>query len=236
MKRIVILASMLFVLAAPVARAGDVVVVELFTSQGCDKCPPADVLLEDLATEPNVLALSWHVDYWDFMGWKDSMAKPGHKERQEAYNQAMGTTGVLTPQFVINGRKQIMGPKKLALYQTVSDAAVANNLPVHIGFEGTGKTINVALNGKVPDGAASVRLIWHDSLKRLEIKGGANSGKKMDYVNVVTASPVIGTFGGGSATYSVDLDDPARNGADCLAILVQEGDAGPILGAGRFCP
>ena len=234
MKRIALIIFFLSFIFAGNTLAGDLVVVELFTSQGCEKCPPANKLLAELAKEKNILALSWHVDYWDYQGWKDTLADPEHTRRQENYNQALGKKGVYTPQIIINGRREVVGSYKLALYQTIQSALIANELPVTVRLEGGAENLQVRLGGSEDNSRAVVVLVWYDSLQKIKIGAGANAGKTITYANVVRKVKNLGEWQGQAVTFPIDLRDPGRGGADCLAILVQDGETGRIIGATRI--
>ncbi|MCH8081443.1 MAG: DUF1223 domain-containing protein [Proteobacteria bacterium] len=234
MKRIALIIFFLSFIFAGNTLAGDLVVVELFTSQGCEKCPPANKLLAELAEEKNILALSWHVDYWDYQGWEDTLADPEHTRRQENYNQALGRKGVYTPQIIINGRREVVGSNKLDLYQTIQSALIANELPVTVRLEGSAENLQVRLGGSEDNSRAVVVLVWYDSLQKIKIGAGANAGKTITYANVVRKVKNLGEWQGEAVTFAIDLRDPGRGGADCLAILVQDGETGRIIGATKI--
>ena len=231
MKRIALLTFLLSFIFAGSTLADDLIVVELFTSQGCEKCPPANKLLSELADEKGVLALSWHVTIWDYQGWKDTLAKPEFTVRQEDYNKALGRKGVYSPQVIINGRRQMVGSNKLDLYQNIQSAVIANELPMSVYLETATKGPQVRVNGAVEFSGAVVKLVWYDSTQKIKIGAGANAGKTITYTNVVRSAQTLGTWQGKGTTYSIDLRDPERGGADRLAVLVQDGETGPIIGA-----
>lgn len=214
--------------------ADDFVVVELFTSQGCEKCPPANKLMEELGRDKTVLTLSWHVDYWDFMGWRDTLAKPEFSDRQKAYNKALGRKGVYTPQVIINGRREVAGTNKLGLYEKIRSSIISNEMPMKVRFEGGQANLKIRIKG--PDAArgAVVKLIWLESLQRIKINAGNNAGKTINYVNIVKNTKNIGVWPGGELTIALDMDSPERAGADRIVILIQKGENGPIIGAAKF--
>ena len=234
MKRFALLTFLFSIIFANNVLADDLVVVELFSSQGCEKCPPANQLLADLAKEKNILALSWHVDYWDFRGWKDTLADPDFTWRQEHYNKSLGRKGVYTPQIIINGRRQVVGSNKLDLYQTIQAAVIANELPITVRLNTGPKGLQVTISGSENYTGALIKLIWFDSLQKIKIGAGANAGKTIAYANVVRTARNLGQWDGDQITLAIDLNDSARGGADGLAIIVQDGETGPILGAGRI--
>jgi len=233
MKRIGLFTFLFSFMLSPLASADDLVVVELFSSQGCDMCPPANKLLSELAEEKNVLALGWHVDYWDYQGWKDTLAKPEYTTRQGGYNAALGRKGVYTPQMIINGRHQLLGSNKLALYQTIQNALIGNEMPMTVRLEAGKKGLQVRVDGPESNNGATVKLVWFESLLKIKIGAGGNAGKTISYTNVVRDYKTLGVWRGTSMTLSIDLADPGRGGADHLAVLVQDGDTGPIIGAAK---
>lgn len=211
--------------------ADDVVVIELFTSQGCEKCPPANTLMQELTGNKNVLPLTWHVDYWDYMGWKDTLAKPEFTLRQEDYNAALGRKGVYTPQVIVNGRRQLVGSNKLDLYENIRTSIIANEMPLVVKIEGGHSNLRVRVDGPASTSGAVIKMVWYDTMQKIKISAGGNAGKTIDYVNVVRSSKNIGVWQGKEVTIPLDLNDPDRAGADCIAILVQVGETGPIIGA-----
>jgi len=228
---IIVLFSFIF---ASQAFADDVVVVELFTSQGCEKCPPANMLMEDLSRDKTVVSLSWHVDYWDFMGWQDTMAKPAFTERQKAYNEALGRKGVYTPQAIINGRRQVAGSNKMDLYEIIHNSKASDEMPVTVIFEGDLSSLKIKMNGPETAEGAVIKIIWLESLQRIKISDGKNAGKTITYVNVVKNVKNIGVFQGEDLTIPLELNDADRNGADRIVVLLQMGETGPILGAAKI--
>ena len=228
---IIVLFSFIF---ASQTFADDVVVVELFTSQGCEKCPPANMLMEDLSRDKTVVSLSWHVDYWDFMGWQDTMAKPAFTERQKAYNEVLGRKGVYTPQAIINGRRQVAGSNKMDLYEIIHNSKTSGEMPMTVTFEGDLSGLKIKMNGPETAEGAVIKIIWLDSLQRIKISDGKNAGKTITYVNAVKSFKNIGVFQGEELTIPLDLNDADWNGADTIVVLLQMGETGPILGAAKI--
>lgn len=204
--------------------ADTLTVVELFTSQGCNSCPAADAVAHELATRPGLLVLSWNVDYWDYLGWKDTMARPEHSARQRAYNKALGRGNrVFTPQMVINGRDQAVGSNKLDVETALADAANQTQvIPVRYAPE------QVILDLPQMDGVkdAVVSLVHYDFEKVVPIKAGENSGRALTYTNPVMAKDMIGTWDGAATEVVIDRGQLSDTGN---AILVQQGKAGPVL-------
>ena len=230
------IAFLLFVasLAALPARAGEPpVVVELFTSQGCIACPPADAVLKELAKVNDVLALSWAVDYWDYLGWKDTFGSPQHTARQENYNKKFGQKGVYTPQMVINGRYQVVGSRKAEVLTLVKKARAEQDLAT-VTLSGDRNYLEVSLEGEVPKDEAVVRVIWYNSKEVVYIRNGDNRGKSLRYTNVVSGSSIMGRWDGNKVILPIDLGPIIASGADCVAVIVQNGEFGSILGAAKL--
>ena len=203
-------------------------VIELFTSQGCSSCPPADKLLGDLAKDPNLIALTLAIDIWDYLGWKDTLALPGHAKRQKAYSHARGDhEGVYTPQAVINGSVQALGSDRAAI-----ERAIAHS-------RGNSATLSVPLTLKVDNGRLTVAApaganesasaeVWLCPIRKsvaVEINRGENSGHTFTYRNVVRRWVKLGVWNGKAATWSVPVADFKSDGVDAVAVIVQSGVA-----------
>ena len=206
-------------------------VIELFTSQGCSSCPPADRLMGELAERPDVLALTLAVDYWDYLGWKDTLAKHGHSLRQKAYAKLRGDSKMFTPQAVVNGRVMAIGSDRGTLERTVTTIEKPA-VPVDIAArEGR---IHVTV-GRNPVGATSgeVWLCPVASKMDVDIGRGENEGTKISYHNVVRGWIKLGDWNGSEARFDTALQ--AQNfDADAVAVLVQTGSStepGAIVGA-----
>ncbi len=210
-------------------------VVELFTSQGCSSCPTADALLETYAKRPDVLALSFSVDYWDYLGWKDTLANAKFTKRQRYYAKARGDGQVYTPQMVVNGTAHVVGSNKSA----IDAALVAGNktgpaLRVPLKLQGQGQHLVVDCAGEVDSAAAKDATLWllHVT-KRVDvpIKRGENSGRSISYFNVVREMMPIGMWSGQPLTVKLERHAIAQAGGELYAVLLQQGQAGPIIGA-----
>jgi hypothetical protein len=221
-------------LTAAVATAEPRGVIELFTSQGCSSCPPADKLAGELARDPSLIVLSLPVDYWDYLGWKDTLALPGHTNRQRAYSKARGDREVYTPQVVVNGVKHVLGSDKTAIENAVAQTRNEPgtlSLPVSLSIAGDqiSVTVPAAKNG------AAKGEVWLCPITRnadVAIGRGENSGHTITYHNVVRRWVKLGEWVGAARTYTLPKQDVA--GADAVAVLVQSGtkDApGTMLGA-----
>ena len=207
------------------------VVVELFTSQGCNTCPPADAYLGELAKRRDVVALSLHVDYWDYIGWKDTFALGVATERQRAYASHLGRGFVYTPQVVVDGAAEAVGSHRAVVAREIDEARAApGKFPVGIVYKG-----NDSMTVSLPDApaggkSATVWLVMYDGVHTTDIKSGENGGKKLTYYNVVREFRQIGTWSGKAMTIPVKAKDEGRAGC---AVLVQEGGTGRIVGAGK---
>jgi hypothetical protein len=218
-------------LTPAVTRAGDAgpVVLELFTSQGCSSCPRADELLTRLADRSDVIALSLHVDYWDYLGWKDSFASPAYTARQRAYAKAARSRSVFTPEMIVQGEDQLVGHQAGEI-----DARIAAHLdrpaPVSLSVRRDGDTLVIGLEPNGPPlGSSVVELVRFTPSDVVAIKAGENAGKDITYTNVVTGWETIARWDGQSA---VELrTETAGNGA--VAVIVQRAHMGPVLAAAR---
>ena len=171
------------------------ILVELFTSQGCSSCPPADKLLHQLAARDDVVALALHVDYWDYIGWKDEFADPAHSDRQRAYVRSFGTRPY-TPQMIIGGRDHIAGARPMKLMDAVAaQRADQETVPIRLSRRGD----NLSIRADSIRGLSKpvyVQLVRFDPLRTVDIKRGENRGRKLSYANVVTSWDVIGQWDG----------------------------------------
>ena len=199
-------------------------VVELFTSQGCSSCPPADRLLGQLAQDPSLIVLSLPVDYWDGLGWKDTLARPEFTRRQRAYAQSRGDGEIYTPQVVVNGRDHAVGSDRTAIL-----ALLEAPLPVSVAIANGAEGMVATVEGAAPD--AVLILAPFVRSREVAIGRGENARLKVTYTNVVRGLTVLGSVSGATR---FRLDMPA--GAEGLAVLVQHGGLdhpGRIVGAAR---
>jgi hypothetical protein len=215
--------------------ARGLVMVELFTSQGCSSCPPADAVLGDLARRPDVLALSLPVDYWDNLGWTDTYAKAAFTARQRAYSAQWQSNRVYTPQAVINGTLDVVGSRRQAMVDSVNaQAALVQPLTLGLQQGATGLTLSIRSALKdaatIPAGA-DIWVARFQARGHVTIKRGENGGRDLDYWNVVTDLHRLDAYHGGDVTLT--LSEPAPQRGTGLAVFVQAG-AGPILGAAKL--
>jgi len=206
------------------------VVVELFTSQGCNSCPPADEFLGELAERPGIIALSLHVDYWDYIGWEDPYASPQATARQRGYVERLGLRYVYTPQMVIDGRADVTGLQRDDVLKTIGKAAEGRKA-LQVRFESTDGGKIVVPAGHVPEGGAAVWLAVYDRSHETNVPRGENAGRKLHNYNVVRELSRIGTWHGERLEIPFDMTAAAAQGRDGCAVIVQQGPIGPILGA-----
>lgn len=211
------------------AQAGETVVVELFTSQGCSSCPPADKILGELAEDDDVIALALHVDYWDYLGWKDEFADPAHTKRQRAYAQAKGERTIYTPQMVINGVDHVVGSRGMKVASAVRKHS-EQKLPVTVRLKRSGNSIVIEAKGagNLPNMVVQVATFTPEAT--VNIRRGENAGRKITYHNVVQNLSAIGTWNG-QGTYSGKANVAANMP---VAVLIQARAGGAILGASQL--
>jgi hypothetical protein len=215
--------------------ATPVTVIELFTSQGCSSCPTADALLESYADRPDVVALTLPVDYWDYLGWKDTLASPKFSARQRAYAKARGDGRVYTPQVIVNGLKHAVGSNSSDIDHAIA-ATRPTIEPTRIGVAVKSVNDHVVIHvDAAPDAAkATEATIWLALISRrveVKIKRGENHGRTVVYHNVVREWMPVGMWNGAAATIKLAHHAVKQSDADGCAIIVQHGDAGPIVGA-----
>lgn len=223
----------LFLLAAPLR--ADPVVVELFTSQGCSSCPPADAMLGELRDKEGVIALSLHVDYWDWIGWKDTFADPAFSARQRAYAAVARSNVVYTPQFVVGGADQLAGPTGMQLAELIERHEGATGDVLRVASTARGREVMTMATGEATGeagGEAGGVLILVNFVPEatVHVLSGENAGHDITYYNVVRSWTVLSDWDGGEASVIVP---PAPEGQR-QAVLAQAqvgGRPGPIRGA-----
>ncbi len=221
-------------LAAPsilrcAAAASDTpVLLELFTSQGCSDCPPADKLAGELAKLPGIHLATLNVDYWDYLGWKDTLAKPLYSKRQMDYAHARGDNNVYTPQMVINGAAYAVGSRRSDIEAAMAKAR-ASALPIAVGIAGLGADVEITL-GEGPAMDATLWVMGIAPLVSVPIARGENAGHGVTYHNVARQLVAAGTWDGKAQKYQ--LPKASLMVPDCTSCLVvlQKGQVGPVLG------
>lgn len=209
--------------------------LELFTSQGCSSCPPADKLLGDLANDPSIVAISVPIDYWDYLGWKDTLAIPGHSSRQRAYARVRGDRQVYTPQIVVNGTTHVIGSDRSAIEraiaQTDRNTAI---MSTYVLMSVSGSDLNVKVGAGKEHLSGEVWLCPLAKAVPIAIGRGENSGHTVIYHNVVRRWLKLGDWNGSEATWNVPLSDFMTDEVDAAAVMVQQGSRekpGMIIGA-----
>ena len=224
----ILLVSLL--LTGAVQAAERLVVVELFTSQGCSSCPPADALLGELTQRDDVLPLALHVDYWDYIGWKDKFGSPAHTERQKRYARAAGHSTIYTPQMVVGGVDHVVGYKPMKLVDRMN-AHLADPQAATVSLERSGNTLRIRIEpARTVDGRHDVVLVRFLPAEKVAIRRGENAGKTITYHNIVTAMDVIGHWDGRSPqSLTAQLSGDAE-----VAVIVQREEQHGILAAARL--
>jgi hypothetical protein len=210
-------------------------VVELYTSQGCSSCPAADAVLGQLAERDDIIAISLSVDYWDYLGWKDTLANVKFSERQKAYAKVLGNGMVYTPQVVVNGTVHVNGADERKILTAIEKTGKASGMarvPVRLSAVEGKLVIDV---GAASEGSAAkdatVWLAVMSASVEVPITRGENKGKTVTYSNVVRDLMPIGLWNGKAMTVQLQRHSIMPAGASRCAVLVQQGRAGPIVGA-----
>jgi len=206
-------------------RAEPRAVIELFTSQGCSSCPAADKLAGELARDPSLVVMSLPIDYWDYLGWKDTLALPGHTKRQRAYSKSRGDREVYTPQVVVNGVAHVLGSDRDAIEQAIAQTSKKEDmLSVPVSLSIAGELISISLPAAKRSSASGE--IWLCPITRnaeVTIGRGENSGHTVTYHNVVRSWIRLGEWTGAARTFTVPKSDITGVGGDAVAVVVQSG-------------
>lgn len=220
------------------APGGGLAVVELFTSEGCSSCPPADSVLADLVkTNAAVYALAFHVDYWDDLGWRDPFASPEYTDRQKIYARSLGAQGLYTPQMIVNGTEQFTGSDRTRAGQSIARALgrrAAISLSI-VARATAPETIEVDCKAPNSPGDAVVDIAVVEDATSSDVRAGENAGRLLDHTNVVREFSVA-SIGGGTASIAVRVPAFARReGCEVIAYVQRAGGQRgmPILGAAR---
>ena len=225
-------------LSAPAMAGSDGLrsVVELFTSQGCSSCPPADRLAADLASDPANLILSFNVDYWDYIGWKDTLASPAYTARQKAYAGARGDGHIYTPQAVMGGLTHAVGSDRSEIEAGMKLAAAKGALSVPVKISAQGGAYKVEISEGAASAGAAVWLMRIQHQKTVAIGRGENSGHSVTYTNVVRSISKLGDWNGKAASYDLPAAQAQGADSDGFAVILQAGQPGRpgvILGAAK---
>jgi hypothetical protein len=232
------IAGLFAVAAHSFARAEPRAVLELFTSQGCSSCPAADKLLSEMAHDPDVIALSLPVDYWDYLGWKDTLALTGHTHRQRAYAKARGDREVYTPQVIVNGAVHALGSDRSAIERAIQQSRQnASPLTLPVSLVVADEKVTVTLPAAKDENRQAE--VWLCPLTRsvpVAIGRGENRGRTITYANVVRRWVKLGDWTGKAETFNLALKDFQNDEIDSVAVVVQSGAASSpktVLGAAQ---
>jgi hypothetical protein len=221
---------------ASVAAGETRAVIELFTSQGCSSCPAADRLLGELAKDSSLVALSLPIDYWDYLGWKDTLAKPRHTARQRAYAHERGDRAVYTPQVVVNGLAHVQGSDRAAIEGAIAKTRGLPGtaaVPLQLAVRGERVEAAVAAGSNAPAGGE----LWLCALAKrvaVAIGRGENRGREVTYHNVVRRWLKLGDWSGNAASYAAPLSEITGDDVNAVAVVLQTGTGdhpGRMLGA-----
>ena len=207
------------------AHADPRAVVELFTSQGCSSCPPADKIIGELAKDPNVIALSMPIEYWDYLGWKDTLADSRFSARQKAYSQMRGDRDVYTPQVIVNGSANVIGSDRAAIDSAIlATQKTSGVMSVPVTMTMSGKQINVSVAASKAAAPAHGE-VWICSVSKavpISIGRGENRGREVTYYNVVRNILKVGDWNGSSGSWTVPLENISRDGVDAAVVYIQD--------------
>jgi hypothetical protein len=213
-------------------------VLELFTSQGCSSCPPADALLAELGKQPGIVTLSYSIDYWNYLGWHDTLSNAANSERQREYARMRGDGRVYTPQIVVDGVTHVNGSNEAAIEMAMRNAAKRLQdvkVPVNMHAEGDTLVIGIgAARDKSDKRAATVWLAIAKEDVTVSVTRGENRGRDLSYHHPVRDLTPVGMWQGEAMTLRLPLKDLKAMGGDCLVALLQVENAGPILGAAEY--
>jgi hypothetical protein len=234
LRRFLAAASLTAITGLPAwAQDASPVVLELFTSQGCSSCPPADALLIELSTRPELLPLSLNVDYWDYNGWPDTLARPEHTLRQKAYQERKGKMEIYTPQLVVDGLAEMPGGNREKVEAAIAErrTTAAERPTIQARLDGESIYITVTADPRDKAHKATVYFIRKLSSVSVEVGGGENTGKSMTYINVVREMGPVGVWDGKELNITVPRHDAMAKPHDGYAVLLQEDGEGEILAA-----
>lgn len=210
-------------------------VIELFTSQGCNSCPPADELFAEFAAKDDMVALAYHVTYWDYLGWQDQLGSKDNTDRQYAYMRAFGSRSVYTPQAVINGRTHVSGAERedvTGALDNLAKTGQAMNIDMTVTEKADTFTIDVGA-AQGASGAAHVVVVHYKAPEEVDLQKGENKGRRVTYWNAVTDLHTAGMWHGKAQRYELPRSEVEKKGG--CAVLLQavgkDGLPGPILGA-----
>lgn len=209
-------------------------IVELFTSQGCSSCPPADALLSEIGSRKDVIALAYHVDYWDYIGWRDTFGRAAFSRYQRDYAAARGKARIYTPQLIVNGTGDVVGSRRGEVNAAVADGA----LPVPLALEETGGMLTITAEGDARFPESKLWLVTFRSEAEVAIGRGENKDKVIDYSHIARERHVVGMWDPeAGASLTLPIADMLGVESDGAAVFIQQdsnGKPGRILGAASF--
>ncbi|WGI20239.1 DUF1223 domain-containing protein [Amylibacter sp. IMCC11727] len=216
---------------SPVLADKSVVVVELYTSQGCSSCPPADEILAEIAGREDVIALGLHVDYWDYLGWRDNLARPEFTERQSQFNTKMKSRyRLVTPQMIFNGEHYVAGAsrKKALMYVDMMSESTEK---AYMTLSRSGTTMEIRVSARGGKTAPSdLHVVQYTPNIPVKIKRGENAGRTINYVNTVTSWDTVARWDGvGALTVKHDVTADGK-----YAVVLQTQNLGPVIVARRL--
>lgn len=234
--KLILGASFILMATLPARSEPSPVVIELFTSQGCSSCPTADAYLVELAKDPDLITLSFAIDYWDYLGWEDTLALDENIARQRDYNMHLYHGAVYTPEVVINGSDHAIGSRHEDVARKINEAKAARHDPsTSIVFDDLGRYLKVALVSQdAHEVPCDVYLLPYQNKRDVNIKRGENRGRTLSYTNVVRAVRHVGVWLGGPLEINYDRAQDKELNIDGYAVLIQEPERGPIVAAARF--
>lgn len=209
-------------------------VLELFTSQGCSSCPQADALLRQLGERPEIIALAYHVDYWDYIGWPDTFGNEENSDRQRAYAERWGSSRIFTPQMIVNGNAGVVASRRDEVHSALDVAS----LQLAIDLRASGDMLEVSIDDRPDLEAAVIWLVTFIDRADVAIDGGENEGRRIAYTQIVTGRQALGVWEpGAELRLKLPLTEILTEPANGLVIMVQserDGLPGPILGAASY--
>jgi hypothetical protein len=206
------------------------VLLELFTSQGCSSCPPAEAVLSELAEREGVIALALHVDYWDYLGWRDQFAMPAMTARQRSYAETMDERSVYTPQIIIQGRAMAVGHNTRAIDGYIAQMR-AQPQTVRLIAERYEDMIKVQVEPEVAGQTGVIHVVAYRSKAVSPISHGENRGRTLTHTNVVTNWSTVGAWEGDAASFVVPMPDAQDGG---VVVILQAGMTGPVIAVDRL--
>jgi hypothetical protein len=213
-----------------VAQSDPVVVVELYTSQGCSSCPPADAYFADLVRDPSVIPLALHVDYWDYIGWADTFSMHKFTERQQAYARDVGSRTIYTPQMIVGGLDRVEGNNPTVVAGYIHNHLAADRGVVLTLTRNGDEVVIHAVADKVLAAPVKVQLVRYRPEETVDIERGENAGKTVTYHNIVTGWDALGDWSGAEPLeMTADVE-----GSDPVVVIMQEAGPAGILAAARL--